>query len=1517
VFAEPAPLTTMRPYHLPMRFSVLGPMAVHGPRGAVDVVGGKERTLLAHLVAAGGRVVTVDELADSLWDDQPPRSPGKALQTYVLRLRNALEPERRGVPTIVVTEGSGYRLAVADHEVDAGLFAHLAADGRAALDAGRPDEAAEILREALDLWRGPAYAGFEETGFGRAERQRLDELRASAREDRWAAEVDLGRSAAAVPELEQLVSEHPWRERAWRVLVLALFRADRQGEALGAVERARSRLADDLGVDPGPELRDLHARVLAQDPALMQLPAPVARSPVDDADRHPTASRAQSLEVVRAEVGSVLAAGDALRGGRSALVEGIYALQTGNAPPVLPSDVCPWRGLEAYDVEDRPWFAGRERLVAELLARLSSERLVAVVGASGSGKSSLVRAGMLGALAEDALPGSAGWTTLVMRPGASPMRQLAAVALGAAAAPPSLGDLLLRLAEQGSTGDVCRTVLVVDQLEEVWTACDDDRERESFLDALAGIAHETDSRVVLVVRGDYFPRLAEHAALAFLARDATVLVGAPSPAEVRRMVEVPARAAGLTLDTGLAETLTDDAGQEPGLLPLLSTSLLQLWERRHDHRLTYADYVAIGGLPGAVAHLAEEAYDGLAEPDRGTARIVLLRLAGRSGGGEVVRRRVPLAELEGLPGNTGEVVAALAGARLLTLTGDAVEVAHESLFREWPRLARWLADDVSARTVQHRLAVAAGQWDEQGRDPGLLWRGAGLLSALEVVATYPDEATAVEREFLARAEAALDEERREAEERAAQRERQNRSLRRLLAVAVVLLLAAVVAGVLAAVSRQQTAQARDRQQAAAVAADARRLAAASLNEEQLDLALLQAVEAVRTEPGPETHGALLSLLARTPDLLGQRRAETPFLRADASHDGAVVAVAEYDPRVIGVDAATGEEAWSREVPDDGHVFAVHGGAPGFLVTFWNDTGGSGVELWDDASGSTRWSLGPGEVARLVEEGDPRLLDAVWLADGRVAVLTPTHLVTASPTGRALGAAPLGTDAYPGLLRAWPDGRVSYEAPLDVGHVLDPDRPRSHRTLDFSVASVSPDGDLVLTADRSRPDRVRLRLRDSRTFRPRGEEMTVSSFDDGVDWAPGGRTFVIGAGETVQERDRRGRLLAEFTGAHSGAVMAPVVAGDDRGILWSAGRDGLLSTWALGDSGGLWSSTDLGTSPFSGQASLDGSRVVALDYVETDLNRAHLVDPASGSASDPLPMPTDCRCQPWAVAMAGDGSVAVGAVNEVGPDGLVEDHGWLAVWDTDSGDLLHAVELPWAPVGVGVTPDGSRAVVNGLAGAARVDLRDGAVVGRSLALPPLGGPEGVTRVSADGTTAALARDDEVVLLDVETGAELASRPLASRSATAQRATALGWAAGQLVVGGLDGRLLFLDGQTLGPVAPPREVSAGFVIDAVEVDGVVATLGTDGDVRLWDPATWSPIGLPVTEENVPGFLSGHDGVLRAWFEGGSTGTTGRVRDLALDPAGWVDRACAVAGRQLSEDEWDVIRPGQAWRETCPDA
>lgn len=1450
-------------------------------------------------------------------------APAKALQTYVLRLRNALEPDRRGVPTIVVTEGPGYRLAVRDHEVDALRFTQLAGAGRVALDAGRPAEAASLLGEALDLWRGPAYAGFEETPFGRSEAQRLEELRTNAGEDRWAAEVDAGRFAGAIPELERLVSEHPWRERAWAILVLALCRTGRQGDALGALDRARQLLARDLGVDPGPEPQDLQARVLAHDPELLRLPAPAVVEPYPGvpAVLTPEASAAATARV-REEAGVVAAAVDDLRGGRTTLADELFSLQGEPVPGSLPSDVCPWRGLVSYHVEDRQWFSGRERLVAELLARVAADRLVAVVGASGSGKSSLVRAGLLGALSAGALPGSSHWTTLLIRPGSTPMRELATAALGAAAATPSLGDLLLRMAEgDEETDGQRRTVLVVDQFEEAWTECTDERERDSFLDALAGIAHETDARVVLVVRGDYFARLAEHPALAGLARDATLLVGAPTRAEVRRMVEVPARGAGLSLEPGLAETISDDAGEEPGLLPLLSTSLLQLWERRDGDRLSFRDYVAIGGLPGAVAHLAELAYETLPEQDRPVARVVLLRLAGRAGTGDVVRRRVPLTELEGLPGNVVEVVAALAGSRLLTVSGDAVEVAHESLFREWPRLAGWLADDESTRLVQHRLAVAAGQWEEQGRDEGLLWRGAGLQAALTVVATYPDEATAVEREFLAAGESVLEAERRQAEDRAVQRERQNRALRGLLTLATVLLVLALIAGAVAVVSRRDTADALERQAAATVAAEARRLAAASLNEENLDLALLQAVEAVRTEAGPQTHGALLSLLTRAPDLVHLRRGETPYLRAAASPDGGVVAVSEFDPRVVGLDPVSGDEMWSREVPDDGHVDRIDSGPGGFLVHAWNDEGDTAVHLWDHDTGDDVWSLTAADLSAAVGTGgDPQPGEAVWDSRGRVVVLTSTHLVLLSAEADPLRAVELRDSPHPGWLLAWPDGRVSYEAPMDSGqgHVLDlarsaPDR----RGLRYRVESVSPDGKLVLTADHSQVDLVRLRLRDVTSLRGIGEEMTVASFDGGVDWSAGGRSFAIGAGEEIQVRDRRGRLVQELSGAHSGAVMAPVFAGPDDDMLWAAGRDGLISGWDLSGRRGLIKDTPLGQGPHNGTADDSGELAAGTLFSFTGPNRAGLMSSRS-QRTQLLPLPADCSCQVDSVTITPDGSLAIGSIMNFDETGFDPDSGRLLVWSTADRTLRHTIPLPWNPISSAVSSDGTRALVNGGGGLAVVDLRAGEVVGEPTSLPRFDVWDRARSVAVrgDGSVAAALREGEVLLVDPGTGRVRTRGSLGTSSATAGNGTALTWVGEDLVVAGLDGRINFLDGETLAPVAPPREAAAGFVIDLLALGDVLASLGSDGDARLWDADTWQPVGLPLTEEHYWGFLAGRPDELAVWFEG-ADGGDGRVRRLPLRPGAWVQRACSLVSRQLTPNEWDVIHPDQRWRETCPGA
>ncbi|MEU0512022.1 BTAD domain-containing putative transcriptional regulator [Amycolatopsis sp. NPDC006125] len=246
-----------------VRFAVLGPLIAEAGRGPLDLKGPRHRAVLARLLTARGRVVPVDRLVDDLWADPPDGAVG-AIQTFVAALRRALEPDRppRTPAQLLVTTGGGYALRA--DEVDAWRFEE-AVTKSAGL---APAEALSLVDEALGLWRGPAYAEFADQAWARAEIARLDELRLLAVERRGDALLGLGRAAEAVPDLEAHTGAHPLRENGWRLLALALYRAGRQGDALAALRRARQALADELGVDPGPDLRELEADILAQAPEL-------------------------------------------------------------------------------------------------------------------------------------------------------------------------------------------------------------------------------------------------------------------------------------------------------------------------------------------------------------------------------------------------------------------------------------------------------------------------------------------------------------------------------------------------------------------------------------------------------------------------------------------------------------------------------------------------------------------------------------------------------------------------------------------------------------------------------------------------------------------------------------------------------------------------------------------------------------------------------------------------------------------------------------------------------------------------------------------------------------------------------------------------------------------------------------------------------------------------------------------------------------------------------------------------
>jgi DNA-binding SARP family transcriptional activator len=293
-----------------VRYRVLGPLEVTGPDGRpLDVGGAKPRALLTLLLADAGRVVGVDRIVSTLWGDDPPPTSTGTLQAYVSHLRRALEPDRgpREAPSVLLTRPPGYLLLAGADELDTLRFAELVEQGDDAVAAGDPTRGIAMLDQALALWRGEPLAELGDLPHASSDRLRLAELQVRARERRCDALLAVGRADAAVSDLQRLVAEHPLRERLWARLVTALYAADRQADALDACRRCADLLRDELGIDPGPELRDLEQAVLRQDPKLLERlprpslppPAPVSGHPARIAPTETLVGRVPELAHLR------------------------------------------------------------------------------------------------------------------------------------------------------------------------------------------------------------------------------------------------------------------------------------------------------------------------------------------------------------------------------------------------------------------------------------------------------------------------------------------------------------------------------------------------------------------------------------------------------------------------------------------------------------------------------------------------------------------------------------------------------------------------------------------------------------------------------------------------------------------------------------------------------------------------------------------------------------------------------------------------------------------------------------------------------------------------------------------------------------------------------------------------------------------------------------------------------------------------------------------------------------------
>ncbi|MGW5330283.1 nSTAND1 domain-containing NTPase [Streptomyces sp. NPDC004014] len=818
------------------------------------------------------------------------------------------------------------------------------------------------------------------------------------------------------------------------------------------------------------------------------------------------------------------------------------------AEPRAEDAEAPYRGLARFEPGDAGLFFGRDRLTGRLLDLAASRRFVSVFGPSGSGKSSLLRAGLVPRLRAPAGDEPRPAALRVLTPGAHPMRTHAE-----------------RLVPDGRAGD---TWLIVDQFEEVFTLCTDRAERDRFIDRLLTATDPAGRlRVVIAVRADFLGRCTEHAELTAALQDGSMLVGPMSRDELREAVVRPAQAGGLIVERSLTARVLDEVEGEPGALPLMSHALLETWHRRKGRALTEAAYDGAGGLHGAVARTAESVFSRLTPGQAEAARRILLRTVAPGDGTQDTRRPVSRAELgaDGA-GDGATVLERLARARLVTLDNDTVDLAHEALITAWPRLRGWIDNDRERLRAHRRLTEAAQAWEALNRDAGALYRGT-RLATVEETFTERGDLTDLEHAFLAASVAA-----RRGEQRAAART--TRRLRTLVAGLTALVLVTAATAVVAfqqrATARVERAVAISRQ----IAAEAEQLRGTHLppQVQNVSLAAQLDIASYRMRSSPRTYTSLLTaanspLFSETPDQSrstdGGSGAGSGRLAADASRHLMALAGADGAVRLWDIRDVSRPTRVGRSLP--GSVVALS--ADGNLLAAEDGTDGR-IRLWDTSdprhpAGLTSLRIPDGVVGNTVAlSPDGRLLAAsgervhLWdLRDPRHPALLdrslPGDLTVFSPRGHLLATASFTT----GTAWLWSTADLARPRTLGTVHLGD---------LGAQELVFRPDGRMLAV---NQDARVRLwDIADPR--HPKGFSSPLVTADDSevgtVAFSPDGGTVAVAGDNGVQlwvtpeddvEPTRQGEPLGQTT--YDGIAL--VFGRDSHSLITD---DRVIRVWSL-------------------------------------------------------------------------------------------------------------------------------------------------------------------------------------------------------------------------------------------------------------------------------------------------------------------------------------------------------------------
>ncbi len=1333
--------------------------------------------------------------------------------TWAQQVKTSVARIRAALGTEAVrTVPGGYALGLDPDLVDAVRFERWISGARSHSLHGEPGRALELYRRALALWRGDAFPDVAGWPPGASEAARLGELRMAAEEETLECGLALGDHRAIIPDAERAVRGAPLREERWAILALALYRAGRQADALAAVRSARVRLDDELGVALGHRLSELETAILRQDPSL---DAPTSR---------PT-----------------------------------------------PSADCPYPGLAAFGIEDADGFFGRDEEAERVLERLRPGSLLALAGASGSGKSSLAMAGVLRRVIDrDAEPH-------VLRP-----------------------SQLDRLDGMSAGG-----VTLIDQFEELFLM--DATRRDRLAHALRRYVGGG-ATVLVTVRSDFLDRCLSHPDLATLFSDRVVPVLPMSREQLREAIERPAERAGLRIEPGLTELILRDATDHTAALPLLSHALAETWVRREAGVLTVDGYQAAGGLAGAVATSAERLYQSWDAGAQNACRALMLRLIERGADGSTVRRAVPLRALQSDPVRAA-VISALVAARLVSIDEDAVTISHETLVGAWPRLGDWIVDDAEDARMLSVISSARAAWEIDGRSVDDLLHGARLQAAIEWQSSGTPDLTDDETEFLVASQRRAVAASREIEERAARDQRQNRRLRWAIAGAGMLLVAAIIGGGVAAVRSGEAEHAAENARIEALIATS--LSHLDYNRES---AALLAVELFRRWPDdPRTRSTLWGVMTSAGGLHSAHRVSdaylpvidmipgtTTALRVQSSANGrpAVVDIVDIDTEKV-VDTFDlvlpdlPPNSWRElAVSPDGSTAAIQSPLP-------DPSAAHGccrrtLTILDLASGDTLPAIDRAEMSgkMLFDEDARRLYVAHPITGDVMSVDTTTGEVRESTAH-------------------------GFEEPVDAG-----DSAPGMALLDSGLVAVGA-GDEIRIYDRET-------LRLTRAIPLEGDVASSDIVADGR-----GGLVTTGLGGTVRLDLATGAILwrrlvkseaqclalhpatesSIACGSFLGAVLIDLDTGENAGPQTTLQLNRVPYFATIDDESLLVS---IETPPMGMRWRIDGGGAGAAIIAKG----RELIDGPEHDGSVVVTRPSGGgKMQLWDV----ERDVAVGGESE---RIVLLGSGMAARYDGSGRPQLERIEtgeriplrIAGLPAKIDVMPGGWGEPAFALweTGIVAFAPATGEPLGDSLAVPAEHFSVWSVSETSDGERALVTFEvdgrTETALFDIATGV-LHARGLHNLEASHV-------VDDDRMVGISESEAHLYDIATLKPISTlPRAIGGGQRI-SVSADGrTLLNVGWNNALTLYDLTAEVALGTPLRSEMTSFELSG--GAWIGFRVGGFLRSDGStvlervpqgIRVWDLRPRAQALSACALAGRELTDEEWATYFPDEQQVSTC---